>query len=73
MTTLTSGACCPVSGLWETVGNPSTTILICKGEPMPDYLGKTVQWQLIKKDSEGQDYTRDPTDGSSGIKADPTD
>lgn len=41
---------CPVSGLWETVGNPLTTRLICKGELMPDYMGKVVQWQLIKRD-----------------------
>lgn len=45
-----NGEPCPVSGLWETVGNPRTTRLICKGELMPDYMGKAVQWQLIKRD-----------------------
>jgi hypothetical protein len=45
---LATGKKCTVSGEWEVDGTISTVIYISKGEIMPDYCGKYVQWVLIR-------------------------
>ncbi|WP_280254913.1 hypothetical protein [Nocardia wallacei] len=39
---------CPESGVWQVVGTPSTTAPIAKGNIMPPYSGKAVDWKLIQ-------------------------
>lgn len=39
---------CPVSGVWQVVGTPSTTASIAKGNTMPPYRGRAVTWKLIQ-------------------------
>lgn len=46
---LNSGKKCTISGKWELKGNITTTVFISKGEIMPEYCGKKVQWILINK------------------------
>jgi len=43
-----TGSNCPVSGVWQVVGTPSTTAPIAKGNVMPPYGGKGVDWKLIQ-------------------------
>lgn len=43
-----TGSICPESGVWKVVGNPSTTAPIAKGNRMPPYDGKAVDWRLIQ-------------------------
>ena len=43
-----TGEVCPESGVWQVVGNPTTTAPIAKGNRMPPYAGKAVTWKLIK-------------------------
>jgi hypothetical protein len=47
-TTAKTGEKCPESGVWEVVGNPSTTAPIAIGNTMPPYRGQAVTWKLIK-------------------------
>ena len=47
-TTARTGEICPESGVWEVVGNPSTTAPIANGNRMPPYSSKAVTWQLIQ-------------------------
>ena len=46
--TATTGQTCPISGVWQVVGVPTTTAPIAKGNRMPPYDGKAVTWQLIR-------------------------
>jgi hypothetical protein len=46
---LPSGKKCTCSGEWELKGYVTTTIFLSKGEIIPEYCGKKVQWILIKK------------------------
>ena len=46
---LETGKICTVSGEWETEGRIGTVIYLLKGEVMPRYCGKCVQWILIRK------------------------
>ncbi|MDB2217379.1 hypothetical protein [Mycobacteroides abscessus] len=43
-----TGSICPESGIWKVVGTPSTTAPIARGNRMPPYNGKAVDWQLIQ-------------------------
>jgi len=45
-TTARTGEVCPESGVWEVVGNPTTTAPIAKGNRMPPYAGNAVTWRL---------------------------
>lgn len=47
-TTRKTGEICPESGIWKVMGSPSTTAPIAKGNRMPPYSGKAVNWQLIQ-------------------------
>ncbi|AYR29033.1 MAG: hypothetical protein EGS36_07830 [Akkermansia muciniphila] len=47
-TTASTGQKCPESGVWQVVGNPTTTAPIAKGNTMPPYNGKAVTWKLIQ-------------------------
>lgn len=47
-TTASTGQKCPESGVWQVVGNPTTTASIAKGNTMPPYNGKAVTWKLIQ-------------------------
>jgi hypothetical protein len=47
-TTARTGQTCPESGVWNVIGNPSTTAPIAKGDTMPPYNGQAVTWQLIQ-------------------------
>ncbi len=47
-TTAKTGEKCPESGVWEVIGNPSTTAPIAIGNTMPPYRGQAVTWKLIK-------------------------
>lgn len=38
---------CPVSGVWKIIGPITSTQTISKGDPMPEYCGKKVKWQLL--------------------------
>lgn len=42
-----TGETCPESGIWEAQSNPSTTAPIAKGNRMPPYNGRAVDWKLI--------------------------
>ena len=42
-----TGETCPESGVWEAQSNPSTTAPIAKGNRMPPYNGRAVDWKLI--------------------------
>ncbi|MDD4556611.1 MAG: hypothetical protein PHE89_04720 [Alphaproteobacteria bacterium] len=44
-----TGEKCPISGIWEVVGNPSTTAPIAINNVFPPYKGKAVTWKLIQK------------------------
>lgn len=48
--TCKTGAPCPVSGLWESMGFFKTTVVFSKRSKMPDYCGRKVTWKLIEKD-----------------------
>lgn len=43
-----TGEKCPESGVWKVVGQPSTTAPIAKGNTMPPYDGRAVEWELIQ-------------------------
>lgn len=43
-----TGEICPESGIWKVVGTPTTTAPIAKGDRMPPYSGKAVDWELIQ-------------------------
>lgn len=45
--TASTGAKCPVSGLWKVLGNITTTQPIARGDPMPEYCSTKVKWQLL--------------------------
>ncbi len=47
-TTARIGEICPESGIWEVVGNPSTTAPIAEGNRMPPYNQRAVTWQLVQ-------------------------
>ncbi|WP_345786479.1 hypothetical protein [Prosthecobacter sp.] len=47
-TTARTGETCPESGVWQVVGNPTTTAPISKGNKMPPYAGQAVTWKLIQ-------------------------
>ncbi|MEM6636257.1 MAG: hypothetical protein AAF667_10220 [Pseudomonadota bacterium] len=47
-TTARTGTRCPESGVWEVVGNPTTTAPIAEGNVMPPYAGNAVTWKLIQ-------------------------
>lgn len=47
-TTARTGQICPESGVWQVVGNPTTTAPIAKGNVMPPYAGIAVTWKLIQ-------------------------
>lgn len=47
-TTARTGEVCPESGVWQVVGTPSTTAPIAKGNRMPPYSGKAVNWKLTR-------------------------
>lgn len=38
---------CPISGIWQSVGNFKTTLPAKKGCKMPAYCGKKMDWVLI--------------------------
>lgn len=42
-----TGLPCPASGIWESVGNFKTTIILSKGDTVPDYCGRKTSWKLI--------------------------
>ena len=46
---LSTGKKCTVSGEWEIEGRISTTVYVTKGDLMPPYCGKNVQWILVRK------------------------
>jgi hypothetical protein len=41
-----TGEICPESGVWAVVGTPTTTAPIAKGNRMPPYAGRAVNWCL---------------------------
>jgi len=43
----TTDEACPISGLWESLGNFKTSCVITKGVKMPDYCGTVIHWKLI--------------------------
>jgi hypothetical protein len=43
-----TGEICPESGIWSVVGYPTTTAPIAKGNRMPPYEGRSVNWKLIQ-------------------------
>lgn len=45
-----TGLPCPVSGIWESMGNFKTTVTLFKGELMPDYCGGKIIWKLLIAD-----------------------
>jgi hypothetical protein len=47
-TKASTGEVCPESGVWEVIGQVSTTAPIAKGDRMPPYKNKGVSWKLIK-------------------------
>ncbi|MET8524709.1 hypothetical protein [Micromonospora sp. NPDC005172] len=47
-TTAKTGERCPESGVWQVVGNPSTTAPIAKNNVMPPYAGQAVTWRLTQ-------------------------
>ena len=47
-TTAKTGEVCPESGRWDVVGYPTTSAPIAKGNRMPPYTNKAVQWQLTQ-------------------------
>lgn len=47
-TTARTGENCPESGVWEVIGTPSTKAPIAKGNRMPPYANKAVNWKLIR-------------------------
>jgi hypothetical protein len=46
---ISTGKKCTVSGEWEIEGRISTSVFVSKGELMPAYCGKNVQWILVRK------------------------
>jgi hypothetical protein len=46
-TIVSTGHVCPESGVWQPVGY-TTTAPIAKGNKMPPYNGKAVNWKLIQ-------------------------
>ena len=47
-TTARTGEKCPESGVWQVVGQPSTTAPIAIRNKMPPYANKAVVWKLIR-------------------------
>ena len=47
-TTTRTGQKCPESGVWRVVGTPTTTAPIAKGNTMPPYGNRAVDWKLIQ-------------------------
>ena len=45
---IVTGLPCPESGIWESMGNFRTTVILFKGEKMPDYCGRNIKWRLIQ-------------------------
>lgn len=43
-----TGSVCPESGVWQVVAAPSTTAAGARGNIMPPYDGKGVDWKLIQ-------------------------
>ncbi|MCD9855766.1 hypothetical protein LUD75_13665 [Epilithonimonas sp. JDS] len=43
-----TGLPCPESGIWESMGNFRTTVILYKGEIMPLYCGGKIKWRLIQ-------------------------
>ena len=41
-----TGEKCPLSGVWQVKGTPTTTAPIAKGNKMPPYKNKGVTWKL---------------------------
>lgn len=41
-----TGSTCPESGVWRSVGSPSTTIPLAKGNRFPPYNKQSVTWVL---------------------------
>ncbi|WP_157844204.1 hypothetical protein [Chryseobacterium sp. Leaf180] len=44
---LSTGKRCTHSGEWELKGSITTTVYVSKGQLMPEYCGKKVQWVII--------------------------
>lgn len=42
-----SGQKCPVSGIWKVSGPVTSTQPVSRGDPMPEYCGTKVKWQLL--------------------------
>lgn len=49
-TTAKTGEKCPETGDWKVLEQPSTIIKLNKGEELPPLKGRSVQWELVKKD-----------------------
>ena len=47
-TEASTGQKCPYSGIWEVVGELTTTAPIAKGNVLPPYKNKAVTWKLIQ-------------------------
>ncbi len=47
-TRVRTGGICPESGVWEVVGQPTTTAPIAKGNRMPPYRDDPVTWELVQ-------------------------
>ena len=43
-----TGEKCPESGVWQVVGNPTTTAPIAEHNVMPPYQQRAVTWKLIQ-------------------------
>ncbi|WP_165570254.1 hypothetical protein [Chryseobacterium sp. FH1] len=44
----TTGNICPVSGIWESIGNFKTTCLVSQGNRMPYYCNQKTIWMLVR-------------------------
>jgi len=44
-----TGQKCPYSGIWEVIGETTTTAPISVGNIMPPYKDKGVTWKLIQR------------------------
>lgn len=45
--TANSGQRCPASGIWQVMGEITSTQTVSKGDPMPQYCGKKVSWCFL--------------------------
>lgn len=43
-----SGQICPISGIWESLGNFKTTCLVSEGSRMPYYCNTKTIWMLVQ-------------------------